>query len=616
MSKFTPSFVSTDKKTLFNYQYKNRKIKNNENISNCLLSNKFKNTMFNMNKQLSNISLGEKIIYSSRTNKRKIFNDDFINELKIVDGENINSFQICHNESFKIINTKNNYINYNYQLEKENYKLKENINFLLNKTKKIQYLSLNTIDDKNEIEILKDLVYQYEIKLKLMEEKYTKLNEENNILKEKFNDIYSKSPSTSRNKILNNRTFLSPQTYSSNFSMTNDSTKENLVKNNNDLFTNITTIKRNSSNIYIKKTPKLTKTNSALNIDNFTYEEKNINPFTLYKNNSIKKIDSKIIRLSIKNNNIPIISNSPPFLYNLPKFNFIKDKNRNEIIAFNISIQRFSIKNYIEGTSNFNNIYNSFTEHENDIILSLSNGAIIITGKETNKMFFYNSLNNYMYNLNNLNNSHCKGGIIQYGNNKLICLSGKNNSTVEIYNIKENKWKDLPNMNRAHCESSYIILNNNILFSFFGFDYEKNLFISDIEYLNLNNTYLNWKIMKINEKIYIKGHNLFSLYNHYKQNYKIFIIGGENNSFINQGIIEIELIDFKIKYLDGLNKHFKSKNRENKDAEKIIFSNPFFSYFDTITNKKYMYNIDQNLNAHIIDIDTLEHNIYKCHIFS
>ncbi len=616
MSKFTPSFVSTDKKTLFNYQYKNRKEKNNENISNSLLSNKFKNTMFNMNKQLSNISLGEKIIYSSRTNKRKIFNDDFINELKIVDGENINSFQICHNESFKIINTKNNYINYNYQLEKENYKLKENINFVLNKTKKIQYLSLNTIDDKNEIEILKDLVYQYEIKLKLMEEKYTKLNEENNILKEKFNDIYSKSPSTSRNKILNNRTFLSPQTYSSNFSMTNDSTKENLVKNNNDLFTNITTIKRNSSNIYIKKTPKLTKTNSALNIDNFTYEEKNINPFTLYKNNSIKKIDSKIIRLSIKNNNIPIISNSPPFLYNLPKFNFIKDKNRNEIIAFNISIQRFSIKNYIEGTSNFNNIYNSFTEHENDIILSLSNGAIIITGKETNKMFFYNSLNNYMYNLNNLNNSHCKGGIIQYGNNKLICLSGKNNSTVEIYNIKENKWKDLPNMNRAHCESSYIILNNNILFSFFGFDYEKNLFISDIEYLNLNNTYLNWKIMKINEKIYIKGHNLFSLYNHYKQNYKIFIIGGENNSFINQGIIEIELIDFKIKYLDGLNKHFKSKNRENKDAEKIIFSNPFFSYFDTITNKKYMYNIDQNLNAHIIDIDTLEHNIYKCHIFS
>ena len=438
MSKFKPSFVSTDIKSFINYQYNNKKIKNNESISNSLLSNKFKNTMFNMNKQLSNFSLGEKIINSSRTNKKKIFNDDFFNDLKIFDDENINLFQICHNESFNIICYKKNYINYNYQLEKENYILKENINFLLNKNNKIQYLSLNTIEDKNEIEILKDLLYQYEIKLKLMEEKYTKLNEENNILKEKFNDIYSKSPSTSRNKILNNRTFLSPQTYSSNFSMTNDSTKENLVKNNNDLFTNITTIKRNSSNIYIKKTPKLTKTNSALNIDNFTYEEKNINPFTLYKNNSIKKIDSKIIRLSIKNNNIPIISNSPPFLYNLPKFNFIKDKNRNEIIAFNISIQRFSIKNYIEGTSNFNNIYNSFTEHENDIILSLSNGAIIITGKETNKMFFYNSLNNYMYNLNKLNNSHCKGGIIKYKNKKLISLSGKNNSTYEMYNSKKN----------------------------------------------------------------------------------------------------------------------------------------------------------------------------------
>ena len=615
MSKFTSSFISNDKKTFINYQYKNRKIKNNENISNCLLSNKFKKTMFNMNKQLSNISLGEKIIYSSRTNKRKIFNDDFINELKIVDGENINSFQICHNESFKIISTKNNYINYNYQLEKENYKLKENLNFLLNKNKKIQYLTLNTFDDKNEIEILKDLIYQYEIKLQLMEEKYSKLNEENNTLKKKFNDEYLKYSSTSRNKMINNRTNLSPQTYSSNFSITNDSTKENLVKNNNDLFTNPSIIKRNSSNIYIKKTPKLSKNNSALNIDNFNYEEKKINPLNLYTNNSIKKIDSKVIRLSNKRNNIPIISHSPSFLYNLPKFNFTKEKNRNVIITFNISTQRFSIKNYIEGTSNFNNIYNSFIEHENDIILSLSNGAIIITGKETNIMFFYNSINNYMYTLKNLNHSHCKGGIIQYGNNKLICLSGKNNSTVEMYNIKENKWKDLPNMNRSHCESAYIIINN-ILFSFFGFDYEKNLFISDIEYLYLNNLNLNWNILKLNEKIYIKGHNIFSLYNHYKHNYKIFIIGGENNSYFNKGIIEIELIDFEIKYLDGLNKHFKIKNKDNKDEEKIIFSNPFYSYYDNITNKKYMYNIDQNLNAHFIDIDTLKHDIYKYHIFS
>ena len=615
MSKFKPSFVSTDIKSFINYQYNNKKIKNNESISNSLLSNKFKNTMFNMNKQLSNFSLGEKIINSSRTNKKKIFNDDFFNDLKIFDDENINLFQICHNESFNIICYKKNYINYNYQLEKENYILKENINFLLNKNNKIQYLSLNTIEDKNEIEILKDLLYQYEIKLKLMEEKFSKINEENNNLKKKINDRCLKCTSISRNKISNNRKVLSPQNYSSNFSMTNDSTKENLNKNNNDIFMNTTTMKRNSSNIYIKKTPKLTKNNSTLNIDNLTYEDKNTNLLTLYTNNSIKKIDSKIIRLSNKKYNIPIISYSPPFLYKLPKINFIKEKNRNEIIEFNSSIQRFTIKNYIEGTSNYNNIYNSFIEHENDIILSLSNGAIIITGKETNIMFFYNSINNYMYTLKNLNHSHCKGGIIQYGNNKLICLSGKNNSTVEMYNIKENKWKDLPNMNRSHCESAYIIINN-ILFSFFGFDYEKNLFISDIEYLYLNNLNLNWNILKLNEKIYIKGHNIFSLYNHYKHNYKIFIIGGENNSYFNKGIIEIELIDFEIKYLDGLNKHFKIKNKDNKDEEKIIFSNPFYSYYDNITNKKYMYNIDQNLNAHFIDIDTLKHDIYKYHIFS
>ena len=50
-----------------------------------------------------------------------------------------------------------------------------------------------------------------------MEEKFSKINEENNKLKKKINNRYLKCTSISRNKISNNRKVLSPQTYSSNF---------------------------------------------------------------------------------------------------------------------------------------------------------------------------------------------------------------------------------------------------------------------------------------------------------------------------------------------------------------------------------------------------------------
>ena len=95
-------------------------------------------------------------------------------------------------------------------------------------------------------------------------------------------------------------------------------------------------------------------------------------------------------------------------------------------------------------------------------------------------MFFYNNINSYIYNLQNLNHSHSKGGLIQYDNNKLICISGIQSTSVEIYNIKDNQWNDLPNMNRSHCDSSYIIINNNILYAFFGFDSQNKKYIDDI----------------------------------------------------------------------------------------------------------------------------------------
>ena len=562
MSKISSIYVTHNVKRVINNPLdKFRKNKISQNSPYRSQSNKFKNTMSNIKRQLSNISLGEKIIYTSRTKKEENNEDnEFMNNLIFFNYKK--KHKICHIESFNIINNnKSKYVNKNIELQKENKKLKENIKFLLNENKK-KDSKANNIENK----ILKQVINEYERKLKTVEEKYTIIIQENLKLKKQFNDMFLKYSSISRNNIVeDNKTTLSPQINNSIFSLSDDTTKENNSKFNIDFpDTNISLMHKSCSSVYIKKIPKLLKSNSTIELIN--EQNKSFNSLVSFTRNSVKKIDSKIIKFTNKktNNNFPILSFSPPILYNIFHNNFTKEiHNKNIIITFNINNKKFSKKNYIEGTSNFNEIYNNSDNHENDLILSLSNGIIIITGEETNQMFFYNNLNNYIYNLQNLNYNHNKGGLIQYDNNKLICISGMKSSSVELYNIKDNQWSELSKMNRVHCESAYIIINNNILYSFFGFDYENNCYIEDIEYLNLNNSLSKWEILKTNLKINIRGHSVFNLYNENSENLKLFLIGGHNNIRSNKGLIEIELNNFEAKILDGFIKNDEKYNNKN-----------------------------------------------------
>ena len=72
MSKIPQSYVSHNLKRIINNPLnKLKKIKTHQNSPYRSQSNKFKNTMINIKRQLSNISLGEKIIYTSRTKREE-----------------------------------------------------------------------------------------------------------------------------------------------------------------------------------------------------------------------------------------------------------------------------------------------------------------------------------------------------------------------------------------------------------------------------------------------------------------------------------------------------------------------------------------------------------------
>jgi hypothetical protein len=104
MSKISSIYVTHNlKRVINNPLYKLKKNKKRQNSPYRSQSNKFKNTMSNIKRQLSNISLGEKIIYTSRT-KREENNDDkeFMNNFRFLNDNNLHI--ICHIESFNIIN--------------------------------------------------------------------------------------------------------------------------------------------------------------------------------------------------------------------------------------------------------------------------------------------------------------------------------------------------------------------------------------------------------------------------------------------------------------------------------------------------------------------------------
>ena len=611
---------------------------------NVLTNTQYNDNISNMNRQLSNISFNDKQILNISKTKIISDNDSIRESLKFKNIINQNNYlKIINNESINFIAPRKIYNESNYiqneELRNDNIKLKENVKFLLNQIKKYQKMgfSIETDNESNlvqelreEIVLLRQYITEYENKLKKIEDSYANIVRENlyfrnNINKSKFfeyleeeNVINFNLLSNKIDEKLNNNTI--HKNYKKHhslsqgeevFKFSKNISKKPLTRGSSSTFIKKSLFNNNniSNNIKLSNSNEIDLRNSNLKLNKFN-KTNNITQRYLYSNNNI--------------NNIPIISSEPEIIFKISNNNNNLSKGpkyKNLIFYYDISTNKYNSKNYLEGSSLFNLAFNITENHSNDIGLSISNGYLIITGKKTDQFFFYNSKDNLMYNLCNLNHNHCKGSLIKINNNTLLCLSGMTSIFVEMYNIKENKWNDISKMNRPHSESSYVIINN-ILYSFFGFDYELNRYIDFIEYFNLNklkDKNEKWKKIKVSNEINIKGHGIFILNNnnHNSDNHKLIIVGGSNSIIVNTGYIEIDINgknteSIQVKWENyNFYKNSLKKGLNNEDEKKIIFSSSFYSYFDKNLNQFYSFNFDNELNCHIISHNDLKHEIKK-----
>ena len=291
------------------------------------------------------------------------------------------------------------------------------------------------------------------------------------------------------------------------------------------------------------------------------------------------------------------------------------------ILAFDIENKTFSFQDFSD-FGNFEENYRlSLNNYENknhnsnngNIFITIGTNLYIVTGKNRDIFYMYDSIKKIIIKLCKLKNNHSNGNLLYYNdNNSIICLSGDFNKKVEMYSINKNEWTDLPEMIIERSNSSSCIFNikeNKYIINLFGYNSPSKEYLNTIEYLDLNKKNSRWNFLKYNNL------NLISLYlsNFFCINYdddKIILIGGYNgksnkynDKFIQivfegdiKGNINAENIERKLKDIDMNKKYFfcnGNKYYYNKDKSEI-----FYEIFDS------------EFDCHLFEKPNMTHDIF------
>ena len=245
----------------------------------------------------------------------------------------------------------------------------------------------------------------------------------------------------------------------------------------------------------------------------------------------------------------------------------LKLKDKRKILIFNLKTQIFKEKIYFD-KANFKKELSS----EADVIqLNLNNNLYLLSGKESNKFYFYNYNTNSILYINTSLFSHYYGVMLFCKkNNKIYLLGGNSQKNCEVYNLKNNsqqkkikkKWKSIPSLNEERQEFGSMIYNDDYLYVFFGFSHIKGVNLNSIERMDIN-THEKFEIVYVNEHITLSSIGCAILSDESDDNSSggILLLGG----FDGEKYIETSLVfspeQMKIRECDiiipNISKHFQ-----------------------------------------------------------
>ena len=588
-------------------------------------------------------------------------NKNNMREMRAIYKQNNNilydNFSFSNNEYFnnQASSAKNKKVNIIHNLIEENNHLNrhiknksENINSLMNNSF-IDYIHQKKESLKNEIEknklnmkvlkkensknnmnkknyskekiILGDNTIFKEIRNIKKKGKYTdfinskKENNKNKFKIEKFNIIIQDTKSNTNEKTLsnindnsfNNKSVFNQLTSSKfdknieiqNISNITYNPNQNILNTKEILDQSLITLNRSKNNgeSVAEKVRKLIMKKASLNPNKLSLSTKlNLNTdLSLSESEKSDKRENKKDKSINTNNNIKLLSQATIFTIYY-KYNKIS------ILAFDYENKTFSFHDFSD-LNNFKKNYKESLNNNNkgNLFLNINEYLYIITGKNYNMLYIYDSINKTMNKLSELKYNHSNGNLIYYENN-LICLSGDYTKSVEIYYIKKNTWNNMPNMLNERSSSGVCILDNKYILNLFGYNMPNKKYLDNIEYLDMTNKFEpSWKCLYCNNFV-LKIKNFFCFNN----NNKIIIVGGNK---YNENDKE------KIKYNNNFIKIiFEEKNLDKNKNIKI--EELIGKIKDINKNKNYLFNDigKKYLNKKEIHYQVFD-NKYNCHVF-
>ena len=387
-----------------------------------------------------------------------------------------------------------------------------------------------------------------------------KINNKNNITyknDKNNNNIYEK---------INNNNDINNNNNNNNKPLSNIENEETSIKIGNSwrvLINNI--INKNIDN---KKENEKSKNPNNIKYEGLLDEEEEIedNIKELCKNKNNKpKVEKKLkisdlIDITEINTSFPVVPIN--ISYDIDYINKLLDTNiylygisrDGYLYIFDLKCKYLSKKKILE-IEDISDTFSKDYQYDGTILYNTLDGIFILTGKNTDILYHYNSKYDSINKICKFEYGHNNGNLLlDEEHNRLFVFGGKETTKCEYYSFNEKKIYDLPDLTTDRANSSFIISNNKI-YGFFGFSYKNNKYCRTIEYIdkeNLDKWYEIKHINTLNENINLEVKNISTV--HYKENNKILLYNGTQGDNEDNVMDNFYLYDTKNNSIDLMEK--------------------------------------------------------------
>ena len=299
---------------------------------------------------------------------------------------------------------------------------------------------------------------------------------------------------------------------------------------------------------------------------------------------------------------------------------------------FDIKDKKLTKKKILE-IEDISDTFSKDYQYEGTILYNTFEGLFILTGKNSDILYYYNSKYDTINKICKFNYNHDNGNLLlDKENNRLFVLGGKESTKCEYYTFSDKKVNYMPDLTIDRANASFIICNNKI-YGFFGFSYKNNKYCGNIEYID-NKNLDKWSEIKnikiLNENVNFQVESVSTI-NYGEDENKILLyagIQGDNEDYISENYYlfdtkenSIDLIEkWYSKIMKYVSSRWRNSNLTKKDPAGYHFAknSNFLKLSKNINIDEYEDDIyllmDYKNNVHLINQEQKSIDIFKSEI--